>query len=188
MIAHRVGVHPSSTRLPREQQLAWKLAQLAANQAPLCDAALEVARCRVVDNAAVALAAINRAPVAAARAQALAHPRAGGATLYGLGQDTRVHAQWAAWANAVAVRELDFHDTFLAEEFGHPGDSIAPLLAVAQQCDCDGASLLRGIIVAYEVHVNLMKAISFASLQEGPSGAFGARVGGGYWRHAGIAG
>ena len=101
--------------------------------------------CRVVDNAAVALAAINRAPVAAARAQALAHPREGGATLFGLGSRVRVHAQWAAWANAVAVRELDFHDTFLAREFGHPGDSIAPLVAVAQQCGRGGEALLRRI-------------------------------------------
>ena len=59
------------------------------------------------------IAAIARAPVACARAQALAHPRPGGATLFGLPATTQVDAEWAAWANGTAVRELDFHDTFL---------------------------------------------------------------------------
>jgi 2-methylcitrate dehydratase len=115
--------------------------------------------CRVVDNAAVALAAINRAPVAAARAMALAHPRSAGASLFGLPGDVRVDAEWAAWANATAVRELDFHDTFLAADYAHPGDSIAPLLAVAEQTGRDGAALTRAIAVAYEIHVALVKAI-----------------------------
>jgi 2-methylcitrate dehydratase len=101
--------------------------------------------------------------VAAARAQALAHPRARGATLFGLAPEVRVHAEWGAWANAVAVRELDFHDTFLAAEFGHPGDNIPALIAVAQQCGAEGEALVRGILVAYEVHVALMKAIDLHS-------------------------
>jgi 2-methylcitrate dehydratase len=121
---------------------------------------VEMIGCRIVDNASVALAAINRAPVAAARAMALAHPRKGGATLYGLGPAVRVDAEWAAWANATAVRELDFHDTFLAADYAHPGDCIAPLVAVAQQMRLGGAALARGIAAAYEVHVALVKAIS----------------------------
>lgn len=159
MIEHIVRVHPSSQRLPRERQLAWKIAAFATAEAPLDAEAAAMVGCRVVDNAAVALAAINRAPVAAARAQALSHARDAGATLFGLGSSPRVHAEWAAWANAVAVRELDFHDTFLALEFGHPGDCISPLIAVAQQCGCHGEALTRGILVAYEVHVALMKSI-----------------------------
>ena len=115
--------------------------------------------CRVVDNAAVALAALDRRPVATARAMALAHPRPGGATLVGLPPVTTVHAEWAAWANGTAVRELDFHDTFLAADYAHPADSIPPLLAVAQQRGLDGARLATAIAVAYEVHVGLVKGI-----------------------------
>ena len=118
MIRHEVRVHPSSARLPRERQLAWKLAELATLPAIDDDTAAIVAA-RVIDNAAVALAAINRAPVAAARAMALANPRRGGATLFGLDPATAVNAEWAAWANATAVRELDFHDTFLAADYAH---------------------------------------------------------------------
>jgi 2-methylcitrate dehydratase len=160
MITHTVRVHASAERLARERQLAWKMAEVAAATRALDADVVEMIRCRVVDNAAVALAAVNRAPVAAARAMALAHPRRGGATLYGLPPAVRVDAEWAAWANATAVRELDFHDTFLAADYAHPGDSIAPLVAVAQQMGRDGEDLVRAIAVAYEIHVALVKAIS----------------------------
>jgi 2-methylcitrate dehydratase len=86
--------------------------------------------------------------------------RAGaGATLFGLPPALLVDAEWAGWANAAAVRELDFHDTFLAADYAHPGDSIPPLLAVAQQTGRSGADLVRAIAVAYEIHVALVKAI-----------------------------
>ena len=61
--------------------------------------------------------------------------------------------------NGTAVRELDFHDTFLAADYSHPGDNIPPILAVAQQNKKSGLDLLRGIITAYEVQVNLVKGI-----------------------------
>ena len=158
MKRHTVTVHPSKTRLPKEDQLAWKLAEVAADSVGVEADVQEMIVNRIIDNAAVAIAALNRAPVANARAQALAHPHAEGSSLFGL--ETRVHAEWAAWANGVAVRELDFHDTFLAADYAHPGDTIAPLLAVAQQKNCTGHDLVRGIAAAYEVHINLVKAIS----------------------------
>ena len=162
MEVHRVRVHPAAARLPQEAQLTWKLAAFAvsASDAGVDADVADMVACRIVDNAAVALAAIDRPPVAAARAMALAHPRAGGATLFGLPESTAVHAEWAAWANGTAARELDFHDTFLAADYAHPGDNIPPLIAVAQQKGADGARLLAAIAAAYEVHVGLVKGIS----------------------------
>lgn len=159
MKLHELAVHPESRRLPREEQLAWKLAEVAADPVPLEPEVEEMIINRIIDNAAVAIAAINRRPVASARTMALAHPRAGGATLFGLGPEIRVCAEWAAWANGTAVRELDFHDTFLAADYSHPGDNIPPLQAVAQQCGKDGRALLRGIATGYEIQVDLVKAI-----------------------------
>jgi 2-methylcitrate dehydratase len=80
--------------------------------------------------------------------------------VFGLDPDVRVHAEWAAWANGTAVRELDFHDTFLAAEYSHPGDNIPPVLAVAQQLGKTGADLVRGIATGYEIQVDLVRAIS----------------------------
>ena len=163
MKPHHVRVYPSKENLPKEQQLAWKLAEIAAEKAPVEDACREMVVNRIIDNAAVAIAAINRQPVANARSQALCHARSGGATVFGMANDQTFQAEWAAWANGTAVRELDMHDTFLAADYSHPGDNIPPILAVAQQCGqrqgLSGADLLRGILVAYEVHISLVKAI-----------------------------
>merc|ERR1712147_363299 len=90
---------------------------------------------------------------------ALAHPRKNGATVFGLSEKIKVHCEWAAWANGTAVRELDFHDTFLAADYSHPGDNIPPILAVAQQMDKSGAELVRGLATGYEIQINLVKGI-----------------------------
>lgn len=170
MKTYEVRVHPSSNRLKREDQLAWHIAEYAANPGPLDADVIEMIACRIVDNASVALAAINRRPVASARAMALGHPRKAGATVYGLPATRRFDAEWAAWANATAVRELDYHDTFLAAEYSHPGDAISPLIAVAQQMGCSGADLARGIAVHYDVHVALVKAISLHKYKKDHAG------------------
>ncbi|MDT8333953.1 MmgE/PrpD family protein [Roseomonas gilardii] len=160
MQIHDVRVHPEADRLKREEQLAWKIAEVAADPVAVEAEVSEMIVNRIIDNASVAIAAINRHPVTTARTEALAHPRAGGATVFGLGPDVRVHAEWAAWANGTAVRELDYHDTFLAAEYSHPGDNIPPILAVAQQCGADGKALIRGLATGYEIQVDLVKAIS----------------------------
>jgi 2-methylcitrate dehydratase len=90
---------------------------------------------------------------------ALKHPRKNGATLFGINSKLKFDCEWAAWSNGTAVRELDFHDTFLAADYSHPGDNIPPLLSVAQQKKKSGLELLKGIITAYEVQVNLVKGI-----------------------------
>lgn len=158
MIEHHVRVHPSADRFPREEQLAWKLATVATGTEELDPDSAAMAANRVVDNAAVAVASLVRRPVAVARAQATAHPAAApGASVFG--STARVSPEWAAWANGTAVRELDFHDTYLAADYSHPGDNIPPLLAVAQHTGRTGADLLRGIVAAYEIQVALVKGI-----------------------------
>jgi 2-methylcitrate dehydratase len=156
---HTVNVYPSEKPLAKEDQLAWKIAAVAADPIAVSDAATDMVINRIIDNASVAIASVNRHPVASARAQAIAHPRIGGAAIFGMPNDQRFHAEWAAWANGTAVRELDFHDTFLAADYSHPGDNIPPILAVAQQLDKSGADLLRGLATGYEIQIDLVKGI-----------------------------
>src|SRR4051812_19132171 len=155
---HPVRMYRSDEDLPREQQLAWKIAEVAADPVEVSPEVSEMIINRVIDNAAVATASLGRAPVVAARGQAEAHPFAPGST--GFGSQVHASPEWAAFANGVAVRELDFHDTFLAAEYSHPGDNIPPILAVAQHRGMDGAALLRGIATGYEIQVDLVKGIS----------------------------
>jgi 2-methylcitrate dehydratase len=155
---HTVRVHRSDENLARADQLAWKIAEVAADPVEVTDAVADMVINRVIDNAAVATASLGRAPVLSARAQAEAHPYSPGSTVFGV--DGRYGPEWAAWANGVAVRELDYHDTFLAAEYSHPGDNIPPILAVAQHAGRSGAELLRGIATGYEIQIDLVKAIS----------------------------
>lgn len=159
MIPHTTRAYPAADKLPRKEQLAWKMAEVAADTVPVDADVTEMIINRVIDNAAVGIASLNRGPIKSARAMANAHTREGGATLFGLPAGHTVHAEWAAWANGTAVRELDFHDTFLAADYSHPADNIPPILAVAQQCGKSGAALVRGIATGYEIQVNLVKGI-----------------------------
>jgi 2-methylcitrate dehydratase len=159
MRLHDVEVHASKGLLAREQQLAWKIAAVASDPVPVDQEVAEMVVNRIIDNAAVAIAAINRRPVVAARAMALDHPRENGACVFGVATDQTVSPEWAAWANGTAVRELDMHDTFLAVDFGHPGDNIPPILAVAQSMKKSGNDVIRAIATAYEIQIDLMKSI-----------------------------
>lgn len=159
MRQHLLRVYPSKEKLDRKDQLAWKMAEICTDNAPIKDDVIDMVINRVIDNASVAIAAANRHPVASARSMALTHPRAGGATVFGMPNDQKFSAEWAAWANGTAVRELDYHDTFLAADYSHPGDNIPPILAVAQQMGKTGKDFIRGTVAGYELHVNLVKAI-----------------------------
>ena len=159
MILHKVKVYPSKFNLPKKKQLAWKIAEIASDNAKLNKNAVEMVINRIIDNASVAIASLNRKAVISSREMALKHPRKNGATLFGINSKLKFDCEWTAWSNGTAVRELDFHDTFLAADYSHPGDNIPPLLSVAQQKKKNGLDLLKGIITAYEVQVNLVKGI-----------------------------
>ncbi|MGO1393464.1 MmgE/PrpD family protein [Agrococcus casei] len=157
---HEVRAHKSAENLAREDQLAWKIAQVAIDPVEVDADVVEMIGNRIIDNASVAIASLERAPIVAARDQALTHVApSGGAGASVFGVDTLASPEWAAWANGVAVRELDFHDTFLAADYSHPGDNIPPILAVAQHTGQDGRALVRGLATGYEIQVDLVRAI-----------------------------
>ncbi|GAA1862251.1 MmgE/PrpD family protein [Paeniglutamicibacter psychrophenolicus] len=160
MINHPVRVYRSEENLAHEDQLAHKIAVVAADPVEVPADVTEMIINRVIDNASVAIASLNRGPIVAARAQALTHaPSTGGkgASVFGISE--KVSPEWAAWANGVAVRELDYHDTFLSADYSHPGDNIPPILAVAQHTGASGKDLIRGLATGYEIQVDLVKSI-----------------------------
>jgi 2-methylcitrate dehydratase len=160
VIDHVVEVQPEAQRLLREDQLAWRIAEVATDPVEVDADVTEMIVNRVIDNAGVAMASVRRSPVVNARAQALTHPAYPGSNVFGAPAATRASCEWAAYANGVAVRELDFHDTFLAAEYSHPGDNIPPILAVAQHREISGAELIRGIATGYEIQIDLATGIS----------------------------
>jgi 2-methylcitrate dehydratase len=160
MQIHRVRVHPSKSDLLREEELAWRIAKVASDPVPVDPEVTEVIINRIIDNAAVAIAAINRGPAVSARDMALGHPRNDGASIFGAPAQQRCSPEWAAWANGTAVRELDLHDTFLAADYSHPADNIPPILAVAQTMRTTAKDFIAGVAAAYEIQIDLVKGIN----------------------------
>ena len=67
---HNVKVYPSKQELKREDQLAWKIAAVASDPVAVDEEVTDMVINRVIDNASVAMASVNRGPVANARAMA----------------------------------------------------------------------------------------------------------------------
>src|SRR6195952_2304674 len=63
MISHDVKVSPSKANLKREDQLAWKFAVLAADKVAVPKDVAEMIINRIIDNASVAIASVNRRSV-----------------------------------------------------------------------------------------------------------------------------
>jgi 2-methylcitrate dehydratase len=76
-----------------------------------------------------------------------------GATVWGLG--VKATLDWAAFANAVGVRALDFNDTYLSLEPLHPSDIIPSVMAVAENLGSSGVEFLEAVAVGYEVGCRL---------------------------------
>ena len=166
-VTHTVRTYSSQEELPREEQLAHRIARVATDPVEVSPEVTDMVINRIIDNASVAVASLNRHPIVSARGQALCHKVVAGAGFTGRGallygapeDDAAVSPEWAAWANGVAVRELDYHDTFLAADYSHPGDNIPPILAVAQHTGGSGADLVRALATGYEIQVDLVKGM-----------------------------
>ena len=75
MILHKVKVFPSKKKLLKNKQLAWKIAEIASDNAKLNENSIEMVINRIIDNASVAIASLNRKPVISSREMALSHPK-----------------------------------------------------------------------------------------------------------------
>ena len=82
MIRHFVKVYPSKIKINKKKQLAWKIAEIASDNARLDNNSIDMVINRIIDNASVAIASLNRPPVISAREMAIAHQRKNGATIF----------------------------------------------------------------------------------------------------------
>ena len=58
MLLHTVKVYPSKIHLPKNKQLAWKIAEIASDNAKVNKDAIEMVINRIIDNASVAVASL----------------------------------------------------------------------------------------------------------------------------------
>ena len=112
-------------------------------------------RRRLLDAVGVGIAGLDEPPAIAARRYA--EGSTGRVTIWGA--DASASPEAAGFANGVAVRCLDFNDTYLSLEPLHPSDMIAALIALAEDRGLGARALLEAIAVAYEVGVTLSDAL-----------------------------
>ena len=142
----------------RMSSMLARYAHDAAPDGPPPETEHEVRR-RILDSVGVAISGLDEDAPAAARRYAAG--LAGPVTVWGT--DLRSGVEAAGFANGVAVRCLDFNDTYLSREPLHPSDTIPALLALAEARRLGAPALLRAIAVAYEIGVTLCDAASLRS-------------------------
>lgn len=116
---------------------------------------------RILDSIGVATAAFDEDSPAAARRYARLNLDPQGATIWGT--RLRAGAEIAGFVNGVAVRYLDFNDTYLSLEPLHPSDVIPALFALAEARGRSPRELITAIAVAYELPVTLCDVASLRS-------------------------
>jgi 2-methylcitrate dehydratase len=138
----------------------WIDTALTTRFADLPASVVKIACGRVLDSIGCAMGAWPAEPGKAARAVAnLIKPADEFASRqWGTLQPTT--PDYAAFANGIMVRYLDFNDTYLSKEPAHPSDNIPALVAVAEQAGASGQDLITALVLAYELQCRLCDAFS----------------------------
>lgn len=111
-------------------------------------AAIHGMKRRLVDSMGCALGGLRGEPTEIARKVAASTHGEPSARVFFTGEVTTV--DMAAFANGLMVRYLDFNDTYMAREGGHPSDVIAGTLAVADTMHASGRDAMLATIAAFE--------------------------------------
>lgn len=110
------------------------------------------ARRKLVDAIACAMGGLNGPPTVVARRLAARAPGTAGV----FGSSQKALPELAAFANSVAIRHLDYNDTYPG---CHPSDMLGAILAVTDSIQADGRRVLASMVVGYEVYCRLIDAI-----------------------------
>jgi len=155
-----------SNRRPAPDPILVELADYAADYVPTSREAIDTARYDLLDTLGCGLLAL-RYPDCAKHLG----PMVPGALLPNgarvPGTDLQLDPVHAAFNIGAMIRWLDFNDTWLAAEWGHPSDNLGGILALAdyltrsQQKIFTVADLLRAMIKAHEIQGILALENSF---------------------------
>ncbi|QDS89626.1 2-methylcitrate dehydratase [Rosistilla ulvae] len=155
----------ASGNSPQTDPLLEQIADYVCAPANFSDEAWATARLCLFDSLGCGLLALNHP-----QCTRLLGPVVPGATLENgtrvPGTDYRLDPVAAAWNIGCMIRWLDFNDTWLAAEWGHPSDNLGGILAVADYQARQGNPLtvrdvMAAAIKAYEIQGILALENSF---------------------------
>ena len=117
----------------------------------------------IVDSVGCALGGYLSEPAKIARAMAATVTSSEPATVIGSG--ARSSIDMATFANGVMLRFLDFNDGYTSKgESGHPSDSIAAVLTVADALGGSGKEAIIATVLAYEVFCRICDEVDLKPL------------------------
>ena len=128
---------------------------LAKNARDLTEAETGATTTRLMDSMACAIGAVQTKEFAALKALPGALDSSGPCTLIGGG---RASLEGAAFLNACLIRQLDWNDTYVGKNGGHPSDFFAGALACAQFAGRNGHDTLRAIAIGNHLMLDLCDA------------------------------
>jgi 2-methylcitrate dehydratase len=82
-----------------------------------------------------------------------------------IGAGTRVDPVWAAFANALMVRVMDYNDIYWKQDPSHPSDIIPAATACCERAGSDGRELTIGIVLGHEFEQRFCEA-AFPGIRE----------------------
>lgn len=117
----------------------------------------------IVDSVGCALGGYASAPAKIAREMAATVTSSRPANVIGSG--ARSSIDMATFANGVMLRFLDFNDGYTSKgESGHPSDSIAAILTVADALGRSGKDVIAATVLAYEVFCRICDEVDLKPL------------------------
>jgi 2-methylcitrate dehydratase len=133
------------------QTIAEKLADYALGMRfeDLPSTVVHEAKRRFIDSIGCAVGAFNSEAPVRTRELVKKLTSKGASTV--IGTETKTNPDLAAFVNGVAIRYLDFNDTYLSKEACHPSDNLSTAIALAESEGRDGRELLTSMILGYEV-------------------------------------
>lgn len=142
--------------------LAERLAAYAADlsYADLDAATIDRVSDRIIDSLACAYAAMDDQPVEATLGYAARKSGETPARLIDAGGGDTAAVEAAALANGTLIRYLDWNDTYLSLEPGHPSDNLGAVLSVADALGATGRETILATVLAYELQCRLCDAAS----------------------------
>lgn len=132
---------------------------VSMQQAPLPAGSADAVTRHLIDSIACAFGALEARPAQVARAIAGTATSSAGASVFGLAQPTT--PEYAAFANTVMIRYLDYNDT---GNGGHPSDMMSAVLALGEARGAGGSQVIRAVHAAYETYAAVRRGGLYGNL------------------------
>jgi 2-methylcitrate dehydratase len=123
----------------------------------LSDHAVHECKRRFIDTIGCALGAFNADTSRIARAVARRHSGRPSARVLGTLDESA--PEYAAFANGVMLRYLDFSDAYYMKSSGHPSDTLASVLSLGDALHADGKTAITAAALGYEVFCNFSDVV-----------------------------